>query len=147
MLLKLASHVCHALDVLHQRGVIHRDIKPENILHTGSGDFKLADFGLAHISQVDRRRSSAGPQSGTLLYMSPEQAAGKEITAQSDIYSFATVLYEALTGIYYLIGGGDDTVLEGIFTQEAVAPRVINPPLGAAVYAALLCAPHKDTPE
>src|SRR5258708_21207241 len=45
-LLKLATHVCHALDVLHGRGVIHRDIKPANILHTGSGDFKLADFGL-----------------------------------------------------------------------------------------------------
>ncbi len=126
-LLKLASHVCHALDVLHQRGVIHRDIKPENILHTGSGDFKLADFGLAHISQVDRRRSSAGPQSGTLLYMSPEQAAGKEITAQSDIYSFATVLYEALTGIYYLPPGtDDDAVINYIIEHEPTPPSEAN---------------------
>ena len=107
-LLKLASHVCAALDVLHGRGVIHRDIKPENILCTASGDFKLADFGLAHIAQLDRRRSSAGPQSGTLLYMSPEQAAGQELTPRSDIYSFAAVLYEALTGVYYLPFPTDD---------------------------------------
>src|SRR5258707_6531683 len=131
-LLKLATHVCHALDVLHQRGIIHRDIKPENILHTHAGDFKLADFGLAHVSQVERKRSSAGPQSGTLLYMSPEQAAGREITAQSDVYSFATVLYEALTGAYYLIAGDDDTVLEGILTQEPVAPSLVNPRVGPA---------------
>src|SRR5258708_4056257 len=146
-LLKLATHVCHALDVLHPRGIIHRDIKPENILCTTSGDFKLADFGLAHVAQLDRRRSSAGPQSGTLLYMSPEQAAGKEITAQSDIYSFATVLYEALTGAYYLIAGDDDTVLEGILTQEPVAPSVVNPRVGPAFDAAILCALNKDPSE
>src|SRR5579859_7236995 len=126
-LLKLATHVCHALDVLHPRGIIHRDIKPENILCTSSGDFKLADFGLAHVAQLDRRRSSAGPQSGTLLYMSPEQAEGKELTPQSDIYSFATVLYEALTGTYYLGGeNDDDKVLEGIRWEDPVAPSVRN---------------------
>lgn len=146
-LLKLATHVCHALDVLHPRGIIHRDIKPENILCTASGDFKLADFGLAHVAQLDRRRSSAGPQSGTLLYMSPEQAAGKEITAQSDIYSFATVLYEALTGMYYLVNGDDETVLEGIQSQQPVAPSVANPRVGSTFDATILCSLSKDPAE
>jgi serine/threonine protein kinase len=144
-LLKLANHVCHALDVLHQRGVIHRDIKPENILHTKSGDFKLADFGLAHISQVDRRRSSAGPQSGTLLYMSPEQAAGKEITAQSDIYSFATVLYEALTGLYYLPqASDDDTVINYILEHEPTLPSEANANLQSTFDEPIMHALAKD---
>ncbi len=144
-LLKLATHVCHALDVLHQRGIIHRDIKPENILCTLSGDFKLADFGLAHISQIDRRRSSAGPQSGTLLYMSPEQAAGSEITAQSDIYSFATVLYEALTGSYYLtIADDEDAMIDNILGQEPLAPSSLNPRIPSTYDSVLLRALSKD---
>lgn len=100
--LKLAAHVCHALDALHSRGVIHRDIKPENILCSAEGEFKLADFGLAHNARVDPRHRTVGPQSGTLLYMSPEQALGHELTPRSDLYSLAAVLYEALTGRYYL---------------------------------------------
>ncbi len=99
---KLAAHVCHALEALHMREIIHRDIKPENILCTADGDFKLADFGLAHNARVEPRQRAAGPQSGTLHYMSPEQALGHELTPASDIYSLATVLYEALSGRYYL---------------------------------------------
>src|SRR5258708_26631843 len=128
-------------------GIIYCESKAENILCTASGDFKLADFGLAHVAQLDRRHSSAGPQSGTLLYMSPEQAAGQEITAQSDIYSFATVLYEALTGAHYLIAEDDDSILQGILTQEPVAPSVINPRVGSTFDASLLCALNKDPAE
>ncbi len=147
-LLKLASHVCHALDVLHERGVVHRDIKPENILCTQSGDFKLADFGLAHISQLDRRRSSVGPQSGTLLYMSPEQAAGQEVTAQSDIYSFATVLYETLTGQYYLPPADDDNgVIDFILSHEPLRPSQANPNVPDIFDEALLRALCKDPAE
>jgi tetratricopeptide (TPR) repeat protein len=147
-LLKLATHVCHALEVLHQRGVVHRDIKPENILCTSTGDFKLADFGLAHITQLDRRRSSAGPQSGTLLYMSPEQALGDEVGAQSDVYSFATVLYEALTGMYYLPAtDSDDDVIEAIVMQEPPPPSEINPRIPATFDAVLFQALRKDPTE
>jgi len=144
-LLKLAIHVCHALDVLHERGVVHRDIKPENILCTRAGDFKLADFGLAHISQLDRRRSSVGPQSGTLLYMSPEQAAGEAVTAQSDIYSFATVLYEALTGLYYLPPASDDDgVIDLILTGEVLPPSRANPNVSDTFDDMILRALDKD---
>jgi serine/threonine protein kinase len=125
-LIKVASNVCHALETLHARNVIHRDIKPENILIAQEGDFKLADFGLAHIraARQSGANSSSGPQPGTLLYMSPEQALGEEITVQSDLYSLAVVLYEAITGYYYLdtshLGDNedDDTLIDLIVHGE-----------------------------
>lgn len=102
LLLKVAANVCHALETLHARNVIHRDIKPENILIAHEGHFKLTDFGLAHIHQQHGPNRSVGPQPGTLLYMSPEQATAGEVTPRSDIYSLAVVLYEAISGHYYL---------------------------------------------
>lgn len=121
---KMASNVCHALTMLHSRGIIHRDIKPENILSNAEGVFKLADFGLAHNVRVDRGDHGLGPQSGTLLYMSPEQATGEKVTGRSDVYSLATVLYEALTGRYYLPESADD---EGIIEQILMGePRPLS---------------------
>jgi tetratricopeptide (TPR) repeat protein len=104
-LLKVATDIGLALETLHARNVIHRDIKPENILIAQPNHFKLADFGLAHTCALPTDcpgDDSMGPQPGTLLYMSPEQAQGREVTARSDIYSLAVVLYEAVTGHYYL---------------------------------------------
>ncbi len=105
-LLQVASDMCRALDTLHARNIIHRDIKPENILlaQADRDQFKLADFGLAHVHPTQRygHNDAIGPQPGTLLYMSPEQALGNRVTPRSDIYSLAVVLYEALTGHYYL---------------------------------------------
>ncbi len=145
MLLKLATHVCHALDVLHQRGIIHRDIKPENILCSAVGDFKLVDFGLAHNMWMDRKRNASGPQSGTLLYMSPEQAAGEEITVLSDIYSFAAVLYEALTGLYYLPASDDESDMIGtIRAYPPIPPSEANNHTPDAFDSVLLHALHKD---
>jgi serine/threonine protein kinase len=128
---KMAMQVCRALGILHARGIIHRDIKPENILCSAEGDYKLADFGLAHNTRI-MRRNSTGPQSGTLLYMSPEQALGENVTARSDIYSLATVLYEALTGRYYLGNAADDEErIEQIVAGQPAPPSVWNPLLEA----------------
>jgi tetratricopeptide (TPR) repeat protein len=148
-LLRLANHVCTALAVLHSRDIIHRDIKPENILYTeATGNFKVADFGLAHMLQADWRRSSSGPQSGTVLYMSPEQAAGHEITAVSDIYSFATVLYEALTGSYYLaLENEDNRAINHILNDAPLPPSTINPRISEAFDEPLLRALSKDPAE
>ena len=129
-LLAVAADICRALDTLHQRGVIHRDIKPENILFAQPRHFKLADFGLAHIHPAQRYGAAddSGPQPGTLLYMSPEQALGHEVTLRSDLYSLAVVLYEAVTGHYYLEydeeRDGDDALLDLIVEAE---PLPIEP--------------------
>ena len=116
------------------RNVIHRDIKPENILIAQEGHFKLADFGLAHVRQArhDGLNRASGPQPGTLLYMSPEQALGKKVTARSDLYSLAAVLYEAMTGSYCLDvdleADDDETVLARLSRRtgaSAPSPRSI----------------------
>jgi tetratricopeptide (TPR) repeat protein/tRNA A-37 threonylcarbamoyl transferase component Bud32 len=123
-LVKVTSDICRALATLHAREIIHRDIKPENILIAQENQFKLADFGLAHVhpAHPHDENDATGPQPGTLLYMSPEQALGLEVTPQSDIYSLAVVLYEAVTGHYYLDLDGaaedEDALLELITGAE-----------------------------
>lgn len=91
----VAIKVCHGLDFAHQRGIIHRDIKPNNILIGNNGDIKIADFGLAYFEKVGEKE---GKMVGTPSYMSPEQAKGVVATAQSDLFSMGTLLYQILSG-------------------------------------------------
>ncbi len=99
--------VCGALQEAHELGIVHRDLKPENIFLTNSAGLtdyaKVLDFGLAKVTERELRPGSVmltqeGMVFGTPEFMSPEQAQGKELDARSDIYSLATILYEALTG-------------------------------------------------
>ncbi len=105
--LLILIQVCHALQEAHQNGIIHRDLKPENIFLSQQGgmkDFaKVLDFGLAKVTEREMRPGSIiltqeGMVFGTPEFMSPEQAQGKTLTAASDIYSLAVILYEVLTG-------------------------------------------------
>ncbi len=97
-LLRVLRQVAEALDYAHARDVVHRDLKPGNVLLDESGNACLADFGLAKTMAGSRDLTATGSILGTPAYMSPEQARGDKLDARSDIYSFAVVVYEALSG-------------------------------------------------
>ncbi|HWD69985.1 MAG TPA: serine/threonine-protein kinase [Solirubrobacteraceae bacterium] len=100
---EIGVSLCDALAHAHSQGVIHRDVKPSNVLvpsrTSGSGDrAKLTDFGVAHVVG-GATLTHTGDVVGTLAYMAPEQADGREVGPEADLYSLALVLYEALTGV------------------------------------------------
>ncbi len=96
-IIALAKQICEGLAEAHRLGIIHRDIKPSNIMIDHEGNAKIMDFGLAR-SFEGTGATSTGAVAGTPDYMSPEQVEGKELDAQSDIYSLGMVLYEMATG-------------------------------------------------
>src|SRR5437868_1234403 len=120
---KIATNIADALEYAHRHGVIHRDIKPENILlHDGRP--MVADFGiaLAVSAAAGGRMTETGLSLGTPHYMSPEQAtAEKEISARSDVYSLASVLYEMLTGEPPFTASSAQAVIMKIITETAPA--------------------------
>jgi len=93
----LAIQACHGLAHAHAHGLVHRDVKPQNLLLREDGTLKVADFGIARGAEA-RALTQAGTVLGTAAYLSPEQAAGEEVTSAADVYSLGAVLYELLTG-------------------------------------------------
>ena len=89
--LEISRQICAGLAAAHERGVIHRDLKPANVMLDGAGKVRITDFGLAGATGETIR-------AGTPAYMAPEQLAGSQVTAQSDIYALGLVLYELFTG-------------------------------------------------
>src|SRR5581483_7620019 len=97
--------IAHGLQAAHEHAIIHRDLKPGNVFLTRDETPKVADFGVAHIPSAVGGYMSltrTGFQPGTIIYMSPEQAAGKRIDHRSDLYALAVMLYESLAGRFYV---------------------------------------------
>jgi serine/threonine-protein kinase len=92
---EIARQLCLGLAAAHDIGILHRDLKPANVMLDGRGRVRLTDFGLARLAD---RVDGADARSGTPAYMAPEQLAGKEATARSDLYALGLVLYEVFTG-------------------------------------------------
>lgn len=92
---EVSRQICAGLAAAHDRGVVHRDLKPANVMLDGTGKIRITDFGLAGIAA---NIQGAEVRAGTPAYMAPEQLAGKEVTARSDIYSLGLVMYEVHTG-------------------------------------------------
>ncbi len=94
---EIIQQVCRALEAAHSVGVIHRDLKPQNIMRDRTGRILVMDFGLARMVEGDGM-TQTGALVGTMEYMSPEQALGKDLDQRSDLYSMGLILYELLTG-------------------------------------------------
>lgn len=98
---ELAQQLCAGLAALHEQGVLHRDLKPDNVMIDARGRLKITDFGLAAVAE-ELEDNELGD--GTPAYMSPEQAAGREVSVASDIYALGLLLYEILTGVHAVSG-------------------------------------------
>lgn len=114
----VALQICDALEHAHTQDIIHRDLKPENITIEPNGNLKLMDFGLARSSAS--RLTNEGAMMGTVFYMAPEQAMGKDVDARTDLYAFGVLLYEMLTG--HLPFEADNAI--AVITQHIHAPVV-----------------------
>jgi serine/threonine protein kinase len=124
MVVEIARQIAAGLQAAHAKGIIHRDLKPSNIKTTANGSVKIIDFGIAKLLRnvdnptVPAEISNDGLVIGTVPYMSPEQALGKDINERSDIWSFGCVLYELLCGKPAFKGGTPTEIIVKIATQE-----------------------------
>lgn len=136
--LRLLTPVAHALDAIHQRGLVHLDVKPDNILVSREGQAMLADFGIS-------RPRDTITHAGTPRYMSPEQAAGnRPVGPWSDIYSLAVVMYEMLTARAPFQSDIEMVLLRQHLEEPPPAPRQFNREIDRALEQMLLAALSKD---
>ncbi len=128
----LARQVALGLNAAHDKGVVHRDLKPENIMiekgdATDGGDALIMDFGIARSVEHGSTQTAAGSVIGTLEYMAPEQAQGKQVDQRADLYAFGLILYDLLLGRQRLANRDNPmSELLGRLNQAPAAPRVVD---------------------
>jgi serine/threonine-protein kinase len=135
--LDLMTQVAAGLDYAHSKGVVHRDIKPQNVMVTRDGRAVLADFGLARMMESAQRLTMSGGIVGTPEYMSPEQAAGRNVDHRTDIYALGVILYEIVAGLRPFTAETPLGVLMKHIQERPPSVRALRPDLPSGIEAVI----------
>ena len=137
-ILFIGAQVSNGLHAAHQKGLVHRDIKPGNIMITPDGKVKVTDFGIVSLQNEESDITKTGSILGTASYISPEQAQGKPVSIESDLYSLGTVLYELITGRAPFSGDSPISTATKHLTEKPEKPSLYRRDLPKGVESAIL---------